>query len=331
MGVLVNMERYVIRLLRRMPLRYFRFAMKFWAVSSGRRVGSLAADTAFWLVFSLPWLVLAFASTVGFVVRVSGSGVDEAIKSDVAKAITALVGTDVAVQYAIPAFEQMFDQGLKGLGIVGYLVAFYSGSRAVRSFVGSVGLVSGDGGERRQLRSRLQALGLYLIGVIIIVLAFSMVTVGTDELADLSGMSEAIFQVIDVLLLVLAGTTYLWSLFHFSMQPRLPWRRDVPAAFATLLVGAGCILFVAWYAAGVVSRSSIGALVAAPFVAMLTTYVAVSAALYLALASAIINGRDVFNFDSGPRQRYHDLQRLDVDDRAQQAAKAAEPSTKTGP
>lgn len=330
MGVLLNMERYVIRLLRRMPLRYFRFAMKFWAVSSGRRVGSLAADTAFWAVFSLPWLILAIASTVGFVVRISGSGVDDAIKADLEQAIVQLVGTEVAAQYAVPAFEQMFNEGLRGLGIIGYLVAFYSGSRAVRSFVSSVGLVSGSGGERQQLRSRLRAVGLYLVGVVLIVLAFSTATVGTDELADISGLSEVVFQVVDVLLLITVGTAYLWTLFHFSMQPRLPWRRDVPTALVTLVVGAGCMLFVAWYAEGLASRSSFGALVVAPFVAMLTAYVAVSAALYLALASAIINGRDVFNFDQGPRQRYHDLQRKDVDDRAEQAARAAKSTTETG-
>lgn len=111
--------------------------MKFWAISSGRRVGSLAADAAFWGVFSLPWLILAFASTVGLIVRVAGPGVDDAIRSDIEQALIQLVGGDVAHQYAIPAFEQMFNEGLRGLGVVGYVVAFYSGSRAVRGFVGT--------------------------------------------------------------------------------------------------------------------------------------------------------------------------------------------------
>ena len=202
MGVLVHMERLVIRLLRRMPLRYFRFAMKFWAISSGRRVGSLAADTAFWGVFSLPWLILAFASTVGLIVRVAGPGVDDAIRSDIEQALIQLVGGDVAHQYAIPAFEQMFNEGLRGLGVVGYVVAFYSGSRAVRGFVESVRLVSGAS-ERQQFRSRFRALGLYLVGVLLIVFAFSTVTVGTDELADITGLGEWIFQILDILLLLL--------------------------------------------------------------------------------------------------------------------------------
>ena len=109
-----------------------------------------------------------------------------------------------------------------------------------------------------------------------------------------------------------AGTVYLWSIFHFAMVPRLGWRRDLPASIATLIVGALCVWFVAWYANGVASRSSIGALVVAPFVAMLTAYVAVLAALMIALASAILNNRDVLNFEFGPRERYHRLQTLDL-------------------
>lgn len=315
MEVLASMDRYALRLLRRLPTRYFRFAVKFWAASSGRRIGSLAADTAFWVVFSLPWLILAIASTIGAVARLSGPALSEAIRHDAEVAIVQLVGVDVATQYANPAFEQVFNQGLRGLGIVGYLVAFYSGSRAVRSFINGIRMMSGGGAEPSQVRSRLRALVLYVVGILLFVLAVSTVTVGTDQVAVWTGRGDGIFQVVDVVLLVCAGTVYLWSIFHFAMVPRLGWRRDLPASIATLIVGALCVWFVAWYANGVASRSSIGALVVAPFVAMLTAYVAVLAALMIALASAILNNRDVLNFEFGPRERYHRLQTLDLEDR----------------
>lgn len=314
-GVLPTMERYVLRLLRRLPTRYFKLCVKFWAVCAGHNVGTLAANTAFWTVFSLPWLILAIASTLGVVSRLSTPAAAEAVRQNVDQIIADLVGSEVAAQYAAPAFDQIFNQGLRGLGVVGYVVAFYSGSRAVSSCMSGIALVSGAGDVRREVRARLLAIVLYLVGVVLFVVALTTTTVGTDQVAQWSGIGEAIFNVIDAVLLAVAGIAFLWTIYHFAVYPRLPWKRDLPAAVAALVITVLCVYFVAWYAESVASSSSFGALVIAPFVAMLTAYVAFLMVLYIAVFSSIVNGRDVFNFDFGPRRAYHHLQSVDLADR----------------
>lgn len=309
------MERYGLRLLRRLPTKYFKFCLKFWAVSSGHRVGTLAANAAFWAVFSLPWLILAIASTLGVVTRLSTPAAAEAVRLNVEQVISELVGSEVAAQYATPAFDQIFNQGLQGLGLVGYVVAFYSGSRAVRSCMGGIALVSGAGDVKREIRARLLAIVLYLVGVILFVVALTTSTVGTDQVAQWTGIGEVIFEAVDAVVLAAAGIAFLWTIFHFAVHPRLPWKRDLPAAVASLVLSVLCVYFVAWYAESVASSSSFGALVIAPFVAMLTAYVVFLGILYIAVASAIINRRDVFNFDFGPRRAYHRLQSIDLADR----------------
>lgn len=319
-GSLALMERYVLRVLRRLPTRYFRIALKFWAVCAGHRVGTLAANAAFWTVFSLPWLILAIASTLGVVSRLSTPAAASAVRQNVELVITELVGSEVASQYAKPAFDQVFDQGLRGLGIVGYVVALYSGSRAVRSCMSGIALVSGAGDEKREIRARFIAIALYLVGVVLFVVALTLTTVGTDQVAVWTHLPEFVFAGVDGALLAVAATTFLWTIFHFAVHPRLPWRRDVPAAVSALVITVLCVYFVAWYAESVASSSSFGALVIAPFIAMLTAYVAFLAVLYIAVLSAIVNGRDVMNFDFGPRPIYHHLQSVDLADRRRSRA-----------
>ncbi len=310
------MERYVLRALRHLPARFFQFAMKFWAVCTGHRIGTLAANAAFWTVFSLPWLILAIASTLGVVSRLSTPAAAEAVKRNVDQLIMELVGSDAANQYAIPAFDQIYSQGLRGLGIVGYVVAFYSGSRAVRSCMDGIALLSGCGGQRQVLRAQLIAIVLYLVGVLLFVVALTTTTVGTDEVAKWTGLGKNVFTVLDGSILLIASVAFVLALFHFAATPRLPWKRDVPAAFAGVIVSIGCVYFVAWYAETVASSSLFGALGIAPFVAMLTAYVAYLMIMYIAVVSAICNGRDIFNVDPGPRRQYQQLQKLDVEDRA---------------
>lgn len=52
------MSRYLVPQLRRLPTAWFEYVLNLWATGSSKRLPVLAADTAFWTAFSLPWLTL---------------------------------------------------------------------------------------------------------------------------------------------------------------------------------------------------------------------------------------------------------------------------------
>lgn len=306
------MERFVLRALRRLPAKYFEVGLKVWAVCSGHRIGTLAANAAFWTVFSIPWLILAIASTLGIVNRILTPSIAEAVEQNIDQVIVELVGREVADQYAIPAFNHIFDEGLQGLGVVGFVVALYAGSRAVRSCVSAIALVSGCGEERRAFHARVSAVGLYLVGVVLFVVALATTTVGTDQVALWTGLGDGLFVVLDRFLLLIASVGFMWTIFHFAMLPRLPWKRQLPAAIAAVLVTVGSVYAVAWYADNVMRTSSFGALSVAPFVAMLISYVVFLMVFSIATLSAVCNGCDILGTECGPRRIYNRLREIDA-------------------
>ena len=148
MEVLANMDRYALRLLWRLPTRYFRFRSQVLGGefrASDRLVGcghgvlggvlSAVADPRYRLDNR--------RGGASFGPRALVKQSDTMLKSRLLE----LVGVDVATQYANPAFEQVFNQGLRGLGIVGYLVAFYGEPSGPQLHHG-IRMVSGGGADR---------------------------------------------------------------------------------------------------------------------------------------------------------------------------------------
>lgn len=279
------------------------FLVRCWAVISGRRVKILAADSAFWAVFSLPWMMLAIVALIDRISPFFGGKVVEQLQGDLVGAAEAVFSAETARGFAIPAINQLFTEGRTGLGLVGLLVAFYSGSRAVSSFLHSVTLVNGQRVERGIVRSRLIALGIYLLGIALIVLAIAAVTGGTDAVAETVHSPDLVFQILDPVVLMVLAMGLTLVMFHFAGDPTLRWRDEVLGAVLAVLgvgvIAAGLYLYFKYG----FTANSLFSLLAAPIAILLFAYLASWVMLLGAIVNAVRCGREIESDDDKTRER----------------------------
>ena len=118
------------------------------------RVTGLAAEAAFFAVLSVPPLVFALAGAVGFV---SESFTDTQV-DDIRNAVLDVSRqalTERAVNSIIrPTIDTVLDGGRYDVISIGFILALWSGSRALNVFVDTITIMHGLGGHRGIVATR---------------------------------------------------------------------------------------------------------------------------------------------------------------------------------
>ena len=115
---------------------------KLWALLVGRRITGLAAEAAFWAIFSLPWLMLAFVSGLGVSAKYLGDEAVSQVRESIENVINRPDSRSSSTVRASSAHE-VFNETRADLGILGLVIALWAGSRAVMSYVQSIMLING--------------------------------------------------------------------------------------------------------------------------------------------------------------------------------------------
>lgn len=303
------MQRIAVRAIRRLPPRPAEFALRTWALISGRRLRVLAADSAFWAVFSLPWLILAVVTGMGVVSALFGSNAVDRVNADIVELAESIFTSQSARGYAIPAINELFGRGRAGLGLLGTVIAFYSGSRAVLSLLEAIALINGQIGRRRFLRARVLAFVLYIAGVLLIALALAWVTVATDAIAETLQTPRFVFQIGDAAVLGLLALVLILSIFHFAGSPRMPLRSELPGAVLSVGVGSLFLLPLFFYLRYLFNSGSVVGLVTGPIAIMYCAYLLALITLTSAAVNAVRLDRPILTVDDLASQRLADLER----------------------
>jgi len=142
------------------------------------RVTGLASEAAFFMLLSLPPLVLGLFGGVGFVGDWLGtnavSHVTYAIREYAARFLT----EDSITQVLLPTVDDVFRGGRFDLVSIGFLLALWSGSRALNVFVDTISIMYGQSGVRGIVRTRALSFSLYLIALVSGVLIIPLVLIG---------------------------------------------------------------------------------------------------------------------------------------------------------
>ena len=130
------------------------------------RVTGLAAEAAFFAVLSVPPLIFALAGAVGYVTdRFTPAQV-----ADVRQAILDLANqglTDGAVHKVIePTIDDVLRGGRFDVISVGFILALWSGSRALNVFVDTITIMHGLGGHRGIVATRALSFVLYALAMV---------------------------------------------------------------------------------------------------------------------------------------------------------------------
>lgn len=251
------------------------------------RVTGLAAEAAFFAILSIPPLVFALAGAIGSVSeRFPQAQVDEVRAAVIRLAERAL--TDGAVsRIIVPTIDEVLRGPRYDVISVGFVLALWSGSRALNVFVDTITIMHGLGGHRGIVKTRALSFSLYVLAMVTGAFSIPLVVAGPR----LVGMWLP--ERLDVLLrfywpsVLVLSICFLATLYHVSVPVRTHWTFNLPGATFSLacwILGSALLRWVLTVTAAE-SRSIYGPL-AAPIAVLLWLYILSIAVLIGAAVNA---------------------------------------------
>jgi membrane protein len=288
-----------LRLIERTPERLrpgVRLLVRTVDGAMGDRLPGLAAEIAFWVLLSLPALLLttlAIASIAGGVG--DGDWQEQFLNRTVEVSRVAL--TERTIQNVLrPVLEQLIEGGGVAIASFAFVTTVWTASRAVRVVLTALAFAYDRQGMRKAWQDRALGFGItlggLLAGLVLMPLLLAgpnfgeqlVIWIGSDpvRLADLWRVSYWPAMIVAVTLVIAA-------LYHLGVPGQTPWRRDMPGAvLATsvwLLGSAGLRLYGTW----VLDGESVYGPLAGPIVALLWVWVTGFAVLVGAELNAAID------------------------------------------
>jgi membrane protein len=251
------------------------------------RVTGLAAEAAFFAVLSVPPLIFAMAGSIGYVSdQFTAAQIEDVRRAVIDLASRAL--TERAVNSIItPTINDVLGGGRFDVISVGFVLALWSGSRALHVFVDTITIMHGLGGHRGIIKTRALSFGLYLLAMITGIVSIPLIVAGPSLVADwLPDQVDFLMSFYWPAVLALS-ICFLATLYHVSVPVRTNWTFNLPGATFSLacwILGSfGLRWFLTVTAAD--SRSIYGPL-AAPIAVLLWLYLLAIAVLIGAAVNA---------------------------------------------
>lgn len=295
---------FVGRLIARIPQPVTDFTLKLWALLVGRRIAGLASEAAFWVIFSLPWLMLAFVSGLGVTAKYLGDEAVAQVRESIDNVINTVLTPDAAAQFALPVLNEVFNQTRPDLGIIGLVIALWAGSRAVMTYVQSIMLINGEYVERSYLRRRGLSLILYAIAAVLSVSLLPLLLIGPKRLAEWFNLSSVGITIAYVVVVLFASTTMLLVLLHYSTVKKKSVWSALPGTIVAIVTGFVASLVVTLYVRNLFAESSVYGVLATPIALMVYAYVVSFTVLLGAAVNAVLSEREIFAPDNNPHLHF---------------------------
>jgi membrane protein len=237
------------------------------------RVTGLAAEAAFFAILSLPPLIFGLAGTIGYIAaRYNNIRVDE-IKGDILNSASDALTQNTVDEVIRPTLNDVLGDGRIEFTLLGFLLALWSGSRALNVFIDTITIMYGLGGRRGIIRTRMLSFTLYVVALFIGVVVVPLVLLGPDlvqeELSGQLGWVEGLYWPTVIVLSI----AFLTTLYHLSVPVRTPWRYDLPGAVFTLLAWIGLSYLLRWVLENSVNTTSIYGPLSAPIAVLIWLYI----------------------------------------------------------
>lgn len=253
------------------------------------RVTGLAAEAAFWTILSLPPLVFGFAGAIGFVANTfNGATVASARTRLLDLAAQALTPRTVD-QVIAPTLDEVLASGRFSIVSIGFVIALWSGSRAMNVFVDTISIVYGFGGTRGVVRTRALSFTLYLVFLVAGTILLPLVLAGPGVVAALLPHGLAFLRLLYWPIVLVVSVCILASLYHLSSPVRTPWRADLPGGALALLFWLLGSIGLRYFLSRSTNSTSVYGPLAAPIALLLWLYVVALAILVGAGFNAAIS------------------------------------------
>jgi membrane protein len=266
------------------------------ALALRHRLTGLAAEAAFFALLSLPPLLLSLLAGIGMIGRLGGDdGLIARTQVLLQRTAGSVLTPESAHAVVDPTLREVVRGGRLDVVSLGFVLALWSGSRALNVYLDTVSIMYGHGGRRGIVRTRALSFSLYLLAVVLAAAVLSVILAGLGLLADLIPPGGA-GQVVSAGLGVTAGPVAVAlsvvgvaGLYVIATPVPATWRHELPGALVavTLWVAVGAVLRVVLQAS--VGGTSIYGPLAAPIVVLLWLYLLALAVLVGAAVNAAVD------------------------------------------
>lgn len=213
----------------RMTVETIRVCMKY-------RVTGLASEAGFFMLLSLPPLVLGLFGGVGYLGKWLGEDTVQQIIAGIQEWAERFLTPGLIQNTLLPTVQDVFTDGRFDLISVGFLLSVWSGSRALNVFVDTISIMYGQSGVRGIVRTRALSLTLYFLSLVVGVVVIPLVVIGPTLLRDLLPPEADFLAWLYWPVVTILAVASIATLFHISTPRRTPWLRDLPGAVLTLVL-----------------------------------------------------------------------------------------------
>lgn len=208
----------------------------------GDRVPGLAAEVGFYLLLSLPPLLLVALGALGYIAELFGPDTVEASRQGIIEAAATVLTSSTIEDIVEPAVDNLLAQGRADILSIGAILALWSGSRVIRVVVQAVTIAYNLEDDRSWWKHRLLGLAMTAAGVLIVAVLLPLLVVGPragERLADEFGLTivfQVLWQTLYYPIVIALGLSLLAWVYHISPPRRTAWRRDLPGAVLAFLI-----------------------------------------------------------------------------------------------
>ena len=273
------------------------------------RVTGLAAEAAFFAVLSVPPLIFAMAGAIGFISdRFTAAQVADVRDAVIELSRQAL--TESAVNgIIVKTIDSVLEGGRFDVISLGFVLALWSGSRALNVFVDTITIMHGLGGQRGIIRTRALSFLLYVLAMITGIISVPLVVAGPKLVGN--WLPERFDFVMSFYwpTVVVVCICFLATLYHVSVPVRTNWSFNLPGATFSLVAWVLGSYLLRWVLTVTAADSkSIYGPLAAPIAILIWLYLVAIAVLIGAAVNAAFD--TVFPQKATMRARLEQVTRL---------------------
>jgi len=253
--------------------RSWRVIKETTAICVRYRVTGLAAEAAFFGVLSLPPLIFGLVGAVGFVTSTLDIRTIANFREQLLNLSSRALTPDVVHSVIEPTLDDVLSRGQAAVISIGFIIALWSGSRALNVFVDTITIMYGMAGKRGIVRTRALSFLLYLVFLVAGIVLLPLILAGPTLVNRVLPPSLGIISDLYWPVVLLGSVCMLATLYHLSVPVRTRWRADLPGAAVTMVMWvAGSVLLRLVLTESIGSTTIYGPL-AAPIAFLIWLYV----------------------------------------------------------
>ena len=221
------------------PTRHhaWRIAKRTVSKSWDDSIFSESAQAGFWSVLSLPPLLLGVLGSLAYIAPLFGPDTLAAIQSQIISTSGNLFSRSIVTEIIEPTVSDIV-KGARGEVVsLGFLISLWAGSSAVSAFVDSVVEAHGQTPLRHPVRQRFFALGIYVVGLVIVIASAPFLALGPRKIAEhippdwQNALRYGYYPMLVLVLVVVVTVLYRVSLPKPLPTHRLVWGAILATVF----------------------------------------------------------------------------------------------------